>query len=207
MDVDDAELLSRWAIGDKAAGGELVRRYFLVVHRFFRNKVAGDIEDLVQSTFVAGLEAHGRFRQESTFKTYLLGIAHNQLLAHFRNIAKQEVVDFSSLSIQDLSTSPTGALARREEERLLVHALQRIPLELQVVLELVYWEALDGPEIATILEIPLNTVYSRLRRARTLLGKVLHELVPTQSGSFSTCEDLDSWALRIARGHAGARQH
>jgi RNA polymerase sigma-70 factor (ECF subfamily) len=69
-------------------------------------------------------------------------------------------------------------LAKREDERLLTEALRRVPLDAQVVLELAYWEGLDGAEIAQVLAVPLNTAYSRLRRAKITLLDRLRELAP-----------------------------
>ena len=63
-------------------------------------------------------------------------------------------------------------------ERLLLLALQRIPLESQVILELQYWEELSTAEIGVILGVPVNTVYSRLHRARQSLKRVIAELAP-----------------------------
>ena len=48
-------------------------------------------------------------------------------------------------------------------------ALQHIPLELQMTLELYYWEELEVTEIAEVLEIPLGTVKSRMSRGRRLV--------------------------------------
>ncbi|MEZ4372915.1 MAG: sigma-70 family RNA polymerase sigma factor [Polyangiaceae bacterium] len=47
----------------------------------------------------------------------------------------------------------------------LVEALQRLPLDLQMAIELYYWEELSVAELAEALEIPAGTVKSRLHRA------------------------------------------
>lgn len=53
-----------------------------------------------------------------------------------------------------------------------------IPLDLQVVLELVYWEELSGHELSEVLEVPVNTVYGRVHRAKQKLRDALSLLVP-----------------------------
>ena len=173
----DAELLQRWGEGSTRAGNELVERYFATVHRFFRNKVGTELEDLVQQTFLACVEARERFRGESSFKTFLLAIARNQLLKHYSQ-SHRKTVDAELSSVRDLRTSPTGAIAKREDQRLLLEALQQIPLDAQVILELVFWDGLDTVEIAAVLNLPLNTAYSRLRRAKLALREKLSALSP-----------------------------
>jgi RNA polymerase sigma factor (sigma-70 family) len=176
----DADLLQRWEQGCAQAGNELIERYFGVVQRFFRNKVGCDIEDLVQRTFLACVEARARYRGESSFKTFLLAIARNQLFTHYGK-HRRHARDVGVTSVRDPRTSPTGLLAKSEDERLLAEALQSIPLTSQIVLELLYWEGLDAGEIAGVLEVPLNTAYSHLRRAKLALRAKLHELSPERS--------------------------
>jgi len=175
--VTDADLLANWSAGSRAAGDELIERHFALVHRFFRNKVGAELEDLVQQTFLACVEARARYAGHASFKTFLLAIARNQLFTHYAK-QRRRALDFELTSVHDLGTSPSGVVARREDERLLAEALRRVPLEAQVVLELAYWEACDGNEIARVLDVPLNTAYSRLRRARIALRERLQELAP-----------------------------
>ena len=173
----DNSLLAAWVAGSPDAGNELIERHFLLVHRFFHNKVGVGLDDLVQQTFLGCFEAAHRYEERASFKTFLLAIARNQLYRHYRQQRNQRL-DFSSRSARDLGASPTGATAQREMERLLLQALQRIPLEAQVILELLYWEDMSTAEIGTVLEVPVNTVYSRLHRARQSLRRVLAELAP-----------------------------
>jgi RNA polymerase sigma factor (sigma-70 family) len=176
----DLELLSRWRAGDNRAGSSLVKRHFAALHRFFAGKVQAHAEDLIQQTFEACIEAKDRFREESSFRAYLFGLARFQLYMYFRKSARSASVDFTTTSICDLAASPSTLFARRQEERLIHVALQQIPVEQQIALELTYWEGLSGPEIAIALGIPENTVYSRLRRAKELLRTVLAELAETR---------------------------
>ena len=175
--VSDEQLLSAWADGDNAAGTALVDRHFERVSQFFRNKVGAEIEDLVQQTFLACVEARSRYEHRSSFVTFLLGIARNQLFNFYKS-RRREPVDVTISSVRDLGTSPSGALARRDDERLLADALQRVSLDAQTILELAYWDGLDGPEIAEVLVVPLNTAYTRLRRARESLRAQLRALAP-----------------------------
>jgi RNA polymerase sigma factor (sigma-70 family) len=172
----DLWLLERWRAGDNAAGSALVKRHFGALERFFASKVQAPHEDLIQQTFVACVEAKDTFAGESSFRAYLLSLARLQLYVHFRKDSRERKIEFTTTSVRDLSPSPTGVLVRREEQRLLMFALQRIPVDQQIALELTYWEGLSAPDIACVLGIPENTVYSRVRRAKTGLKNALCQL-------------------------------
>jgi RNA polymerase sigma-70 factor (ECF subfamily) len=195
-DASDTQLLELWAAGDAQAGQQLFQRHFPTVRRFFRNKVGSEIEDLVQQTFLACVAAQAAYRRDSSFKTFLLAIARNQLFKHYRNMSRRPDLDFGASSVRDLGTSPTGEIARRQDERALALALQSVPLDMQIAVELAYWEELDPGEIAAVLEIPVNTVYSRLRRARLLLREIL-AIAPEAPGPVALLDDLDAWSQRM----------
>jgi RNA polymerase sigma factor (sigma-70 family) len=172
----DLELFARWRAGDNAAGGALIKRHFASLHRFFATKARGHEEDLIQITFMACVEARDAFRGESSFRTYLFKLARFQLYTHYRKAYRRADLDFTTTSVCDLGTSPSGALVRREERDLLERALQRVPVDQQIALELTYWEELAAPDVADVLGIPENTVYSRLRRAKGHLRAALEQL-------------------------------
>jgi RNA polymerase sigma factor (sigma-70 family) len=179
-EASDAMLLRAWACGDSAAGSSLVRRHFPAVFRFFRTKVDRGVEDLAQRTFLACVESRDRFRGDGSFRSFVLGIARMQLLRHLQRERPRAVEPFSSrrLALQQtrVFTSPTGTLAEREEHRLLLMALRRLPLDLQMLLELHYWEGLSVADLARVLEIPAGTVKTRLFRARRMLRALVGSL-------------------------------
>ncbi|MFN0245805.1 MAG: RNA polymerase sigma factor [Kofleriaceae bacterium] len=196
---EDLVLLDRWRTGDKVAGNALFERHFQALYRFFRNKTDDAIEDLVQETFLACVASKEAFRADASFRTYLFVIARNVLYAYWKRRAKLgEQIEIGEQSIENLSTSPSGVIARAAEHRLLARALRAIPLELQVILELHFWEGLSGPELAHILDIPEGTVRSRLRRAREQLEAKLAELAGDQTLLASTRSALDSWVRSLA---------
>jgi RNA polymerase sigma factor (sigma-70 family) len=176
--TSDAQLLARWAEGCQHAGGELIDRHYAALDRFFHDKVGSEevAEDLIQQTLLACLEARDRFRAESAFKTFLLGIARNKLLVYYRNTRRRGTFDPHITSLCDLGTSPTARFARGELRSLLTRALHRIPLEMQIVLELAYWQELDGPALAAVLGVTVNTAYSRVHRAKAALSAELQAL-------------------------------
>lgn len=190
----DLDLLQHWRDGDKAAGNELFERHFPAMRRFFRNKLAADeVEDIIQRTFLACVESRDRFRGDSTFRTYLFTVARHELYRHLRKRSKDVVaagLDFSVSSLDALGMSPSTAMAKNEEHEMVLTALQHLPVQQQVLLELYYWERVPGPELARIMEVAEPTIRTRLHRARNRLRETLEELrrQPT------TLDQLDTWA-------------
>ncbi len=196
----DFELLEAWRAGDRAAGAKLFDRHFPALYRFFRGKV-DDVEDLVQTAFLACLNSTTPLRREATFRSYLFTVARNELYARFRARRREGQLDVSLSSLEDLGISPRSIVAKEEEQRLLLAALRRIPIELQLVIELHYWEELSGPELAAVLEIPEGTVRSRLRRAREALEA---EIGKMSEGALlaSTLGGFESWARSLKDCHS-----
>jgi RNA polymerase sigma factor (sigma-70 family) len=193
----DQGLYEAWRGGDAKAGSELFERYFDSLFRFFRNKTDEGVDDLVQEAFLSCLSGPA-FRGDSSFRTYLFAIARNALYAHWNKRRKsQNESDIGEVSVADLGPSPSSVLAKRREERLILEALRNIPLDLQIALELFYWEDLSGPELATVLGIPEGTVRSRVRRAREALDETLARLTDDKVLLQSTTTDLDAWAKRV----------
>jgi len=168
----DLELLDRWRAGDAAAGEELVGRHWTAISRFFRAKVGDDGADLISQTFLALVEGRDTI---DNIKPYLFAVARRKLVDHFR-ARTRSAEDVSMTSLVDLATGPRTELERRERGELLRQGLARIPLDDQIALELAYFESMSTRELAGVLEIPENTVRSRLSRARDKLRDVLNEL-------------------------------
>lgn len=195
--TSDAELYAKWRGGDNRAGQALIERYYDPVLRFFRTKVGPSADDLVQRTFLACAE--GDFRGESSFRSYLFGIARNLLFKFFRGNRHDAMVDpdFTVRSVHELAPGPSTMVGQRVEQRLLLEALRRIPLEFQMLLELFYWEELSIAELAAVLELPNGTVKSRLRRGRTLLKEAIGHLPSSPEEKESVRVLLGEWAERM----------
>jgi RNA polymerase sigma-70 factor (ECF subfamily) len=191
-------LVTAWLAGDRQAGFQLFQRHYDAVARFFHHKLPEHSADLIQRTFLGCVESLPRFRGHASFRSYLFAIAYRQLCRHFRDHGRERArLDFTSVSIEDLRPSPTAAIGAREDLRLLLAALRRIPLELQVILELHYWEHLTTGEIAEALEIPPGTARTRLMRARQLLRAKMGELAADPPLIESTLAALERWAAEL----------
>lgn len=204
---DDVTLLDAWKGGDRQAGAALFERHYPGVLRFFHNKVGEHGKDLIQRTFLGCLEARDRILPGSSFRAYLFGVARNVLLEHFRSVRRDgERLDEMQTTIQDVSPAPTPSslLGRKREVRLLLAALRRIPIELQITLELYYWEHMSAGEIAEGFRVPEGTIRTRLRRARQLLEQEIEAVAVSPAELASTMSGLAGWVAEI-RDEIGRR--
>jgi len=202
VEPSDVELLAAWVRGDTVAGNRLVRRHFDALFRFFRSRVDEGVADLVQQTFLACIESSRRIPEQAGFRAWLFGIARNKLLLHQRShgrrrdaVGADAVLDAAADASAELSIG--GLVDMRDEQRLLLRGLRRLPIDLQVALVLSYWEGLSGTEIAEVLEVPVGTVKTRLRRARDLLRTTIEALAPGTDTATVTVRDLDRWAASL----------
>lgn len=189
----DEELLARWQQGDLEAAGILLDRYLAKLRRFFATKVPAEADDLAQQTLMVCVEQPEQFRKESTFRSYLMGVARKQLLRHLERVAihQRRLADFSRTSLDDLGITPSQFVRGREHEVLLNDALARIPLEYQVTMELRYFHDLPVAEIAAALEVPPGTVKSRLSRGRAALREALEDMRVSRDLRDTTLRLLD----------------
>lgn len=194
----EAALIARWKQGDRGAGEVLLRQYTEPLLLFFRNKAADTALDLVQRTLLACVQSIANYRGEGSFRSFLFAIAYRTLCSYYASKrGPTESVDFSSISVRDLAASPSQQIAEREEQRILLEALRRLPVESQVMLELYYWESMTVDEIAAVIAVPGGTAKSKLRRARELLRLEIEHLAHSPALLHSTLADLDGWARAL----------
>lgn len=191
---DEFELLKRWQAGGDGSGraGEILfDRYFPAIARFFQSKCTDAVEDLVQETFLAVQKARDRI-EKTSFRNYLFGTAHNVLRVHLRR-RHEDRFDSRQMSVADLDPGMSSMIAATDEQRVLQLALQRVPLDDQIVLELRFWEGMTGPEIAEVLELPEGTVRTRLRRSLQRLEQTIAQIEASPELLEMTLRDFSRW--------------
>ncbi len=194
----DYELLAAWRDGDDGAGNILVQRHVATLYRFFANKVNEGMEDLAQRTLLACVEARERVDPSRSFRAYLLGIARNLLMRHYRHAVRDARADrLQKASVDELVGSPSRDLAVKQERKLLLRALRQLPVDAQVVLELFYWEAMTIAEISAVLESPEGTIKSRLSRGKAVLRDKIAELATDAAVRDTTLTELEDWARSL----------
>jgi RNA polymerase sigma factor (sigma-70 family) len=204
--VDEFALLNAWRSGDGDAGTQLLRRYTDTVYHFFLTKTdSASAEELTQTTFEACTRQRDQIREQGSIRAYLLGIARKKLLQHHdewrrRGTRREALGD----SVAGMLTSPSVALARSERQRIVLAALQALPIDFQIAIELHYWEEMSVTEIATVLEVAPGTVKSRLHRGRELLREKIHQVVADPRLAEDTIAGLHTWIASLRRPTEGA---
>jgi RNA polymerase sigma-70 factor, ECF subfamily len=178
----DRALVDAAAGGSREAFDELIRRHqtAMITLACVLTGGRGDAEDLAQEVFVRAWKSLGRFRGESTFRTWLHRVAINVVRT---SQAKQGRLRRLFATRDDDETPPEPAsgeeavdatLARRQ---VIDRALATLPEELRVAVTLRDLQGLDYKEIAAMLDVPIGTVESRIFRARQKLKPLLSQLL------------------------------
>lgn len=203
VDPHELALIEAWQQGSSQAAEELARRYYPTVRRFFDLRAPGSADDLTQQTFLGALEARGRFRRDSSFKTFLLGIARYQMLRFIRSRQQGPRVQRYATD-GGPKTSLSMVAVRMQEHQLVLMALSQLPEELQVIIELYYWETMPTADIGEVLELNASTVTTRLARARQLLRDNVEAMTRPGVLRDRLLGDLDGWARALGPVTAAA---
>lgn len=215
---DDRELLIRWRGGDKVAGKELFERHHDAITAYFQRKLYDTslVEDLVGQTFMTCVEARTPFEgPAAAFKGYLFGIAHNKLREHLRRLrtgAKliDPAVDADTVAEVTLdqldARDPSDLVEKREQHKLILKGLRRIPIDYQLIFELSFWEQLSNVEIAEALGLKVGTVASRLRLGKERLEAALKQLEKSPALLEPTTMTLTAWIKQIQEHHPGKKK-
>jgi RNA polymerase sigma-70 factor, ECF subfamily len=165
--TSDEQLMLAFQQGSREAFIELFERYREPMYGFFRRRLdeAARAEDLAQETFLAVLRGVSRYEPRALFRTYLYGIALNLLAAERRKKAR-EGTSAEDPDEQPVITDPDASLWVRR-------AIEKLDADAREVLLLREYEQLSYAEIAALLRVPVNTVRSRLFRARMALKELL----------------------------------
>ena len=204
--ADDLALLAAWRAGDRERGNELFQRHIRSISRFFRTKVPEAAEDLTQNTFLALVEIDPARIAGVSFRAYLFGIARNHLLMHLRTKLRADArFDPLTRSARDAGAGAINIVARQQQQVLVATALQKLPIDYQVALELHYFEGMPLAEIAEVLGRPVGTIKSLLARGREMLREHLEELATSQELLASLVGELERWIgtlPELVRGQA-----
>lgn len=187
MDVDRATVETAQA-GDVDSFNTLVRRYQVRIFNFARTLTANDsdAEDLAQEAFIRAFKGLRRFRGDSSFKNWLYQITANAARTHFGKRTRQAPVWERRIGSDDVpqdhiaSTDPDVETATIRRQAL-DHALSTLSRDLRLPLVLHDVEGLEYQEIATVLDVPIGTIMSRIFRARRRLRPLLAGLLSHES--------------------------
>jgi len=168
--MTDERLVLAFLAGERPAFDELFQRYRQPIWAFFRRRTPdpADAEELAQETFLALLQSSRRYEPRASFRSYLFGIAFNVLSA-WRRKARLSVPPDARANADTVPAAPEDPASSMWVR----DALDALDPGDREILMLREYDALSYVEIAGLLRIPVNTVRSRLFRARLALKERL----------------------------------
>ncbi|MBS3678977.1 sigma-70 family RNA polymerase sigma factor [Ornithinibacillus massiliensis] len=135
-------------------------------------------EDLTQEIFIKCYEKLDQFKQQSSIKTWAFRVASNHCKDYLRSwhyrkvILNEKVLDY----IPSKSKQVEDVVITKSEDNRLANAVMSIPVKYREVVFLHYYKELSLAEISTITGVNINTLKTRLKRAKELLKKKMEEL-------------------------------
>jgi RNA polymerase sigma-70 factor, ECF subfamily len=177
----DEETLRRAQAGDQAAQAALIERYQRPVFALLSRMVGADpelVEDLAQETFLRVLGALAGFdpRGEARLVTWILTIAGHLAIDHLRAAGSRGDASAAAGGLPAMLPRPDQDAQRRDLAVALATAVDELGPRFRAAFVLREVQGLSYEEIASVLDIHIGTVKSRLSRARWALKRALAEL-------------------------------
>lgn len=175
-EADDDALMGRVADGRPEALGALFTRYQRLVHNYARLVLldAQGAEDVLQDTFLAVATAAASYRPEGRFRAWLMTICRHRCLATLERLrTRARLIEASGFRIfqeERAWPSPAEGYAQRERLADVLLALDRLSADQREAIALHVIEGLSQTEIAAVLQKPVSTVKTLIRRARLHLA-------------------------------------
>jgi RNA polymerase sigma-70 factor, ECF subfamily len=186
--MSDAQVITRVCAGERALFEILMRRYNQRVYRTVRAIVRneGDVEDVMQQTYVnAFLHLH-QFEERSQFSTWLTRIALNEAFARLRRShaghAALAAVD-EGPHLKAAQPDPERQAYARELRALIEQAINALPERYRLVFMLREIEGLSTSETSEGLGVGNDVIKTRLYRARAMLQRYVAERLGDEGGA------------------------
>lgn len=175
MKTDDAELVGRIAAGDETALRGLFARHQTRVFRFVLRLIgnAAVAEEVTNEVFLEVWRNAGKFEGASAAGTWILSIAHHRAVSHLRKRREESWDEDAAGALEDAGDDPEVAAQKADKGAILRLCLEKLSAEHKAVVDLVYYHELSIGEAAEVLQIPENTVKTRMFYARKRLAELL----------------------------------
>jgi RNA polymerase sigma-70 factor (ECF subfamily) len=182
--LTDSQLVSDYLLGNRHALSLLVERYRAKTYRFIYTKVqdAELASDIVQDTFLKVIKTldKGGYRDEGKFVSWVMRIAHNLVIDHFRRLKKMpmtyEKSDYSVFSfLSDSSKTKEETMIQEHIESNLHQIINCLPADQLEVVSLRIFKELSFKEISEQTGVSINTALGRMRYALINIRKIASE--------------------------------
>jgi RNA polymerase sigma-70 factor (ECF subfamily) len=166
---------------------DVFRQHFDFVWRAIRSLGVPDaiVDDAVQEVFICVHRRLPEFERRSALKTWIYSIAYHTA-QNYRRSARRREADALDLEMASREPGPGEHAAGAQASRFVLDFLAKIPRERRDVFVLCVLEELSAPDVAEILQVKLNTVYSRLRLARADFRTALERFAKSEQKAEAT---------------------
>jgi RNA polymerase sigma-70 factor (ECF subfamily) len=173
--TDEALLVGRVAAGDDSALRVLFARHQVRVFRFIMRLVRNTAvaEELTNEVFLEVWRGAGKFEGGSSVATWMLSIAHHRAVSSLRKRREKSWDEDAAAELPDADDDPEVTAQKVDKGQALRRCLSHLSSEHRSVVDLVYYHELSISETSEVLQIPENTVKTRMFHARKRLSELL----------------------------------
>ena len=183
--LSDQVLLNQYLAGDQSAISQLIERHSHRVRDYIRMLVKDEevADDIFQETFIKAVRVidDGRYADNGKFLSWILRIAHNQVIDHFRARKQDKTVNEAEAGYDVLGSlrftegNVEDALVSEQIERDVRGLVELLPAEQREVVMMRYFSGLSFKEIAEQTDVSINTALGRMRYALINLRRMIRE--------------------------------
>ena len=183
--LSDQVLLNHYLSGDRSAISQLIERHSRrvkdYIHMMVKDRDVAD--DIFQETFIKAVRVidEGRYTDNGKFLSWILRIAHNQVIDHFRAQRQNKSVSESEAGYDVLGTlklaerTVEDAMVCEQIERDVRALVELLPAEQREVVRMRYFSGLSFKDIAEQTNVSINTALGRMRYALINLRRMIKE--------------------------------
>lgn len=182
--MEDSSLVKEYMKGREACLEILINRHQSRVYSYIISKLRDEdlANDVFQDTFVKVINTlrAGRYNEEGKFLPWVMRIAHNLVIDHFRRekriptVSPSDEFDIFDI-IKDGAPTAENAMIREQIESDLIRLVEHLPEEQKEVLKLRIYSQLSFKEIAEHTDVSINTALGRMRYALMNLRKIIEQ--------------------------------
>ncbi|WP_299111421.1 sigma-70 family RNA polymerase sigma factor [uncultured Winogradskyella sp.] len=182
--IQDAELVSNYINGNENALSILIERHKQKIYSFIYSKVYDrDVtEDVFQDTFIKVIRTlkRGKYNEEGKFLPWVMRIAHNLVIDHFRKNKRMPKFDntgeFSIFSVlSDSSLNAEKTIIKNQVESDVRRIIEELPEDQKQVLLMRMYQDMSFKEISERTGVSINTALGRMRYALINMRKVIEQ--------------------------------
>lgn len=183
--LSDQVLLNQYLAGDQSAISQLIERHSHRVRDYIRMLVKDEevADDIFQETFIKAVRVidDGRYADSGKFLSWILRIAHNQVIDHFRARKQEKSVNEAEAGYDVLGSlrftegNVEDVMVSEQIERDVRGLVELLPAEQREVVMMRYFSGLSFKEIAEQTDVSINTALGRMRYALINLRRMIRE--------------------------------